>query len=51
MLDIKEGEISKAIETLGDGKHSLTSIENQIIIDRHKSNKKKPKKCSKSTQE
>jgi len=48
MMEIGPNEIQEAIEVLGDGKHQMKDIENQIIINRH--NKKAlEKKCRKST--
>lgn len=35
MMQINEGEITKAIESLGDGNHNMREIENQIVKDRH----------------
>ena len=35
MMNINEGEITKAMESLGDGNHSMRDIENQIVKDRH----------------
>ena len=50
-MDIGPTEIQEAIEVMGDGKHSMKDIENQIVINRH--NKKKEesrkRKCRKST--
>ena len=34
-MQINQGEISKAMESLGDGNHSMRDIENQIVKDRH----------------